>query len=292
MARRKNDNMGLKSMEEFNCKISIPKFALAALIAILIALLFLPREFSNVVQAETTSTNLVNQVDTKQQKSTEPANLDEASDIAEADETVESAEATEDAESSQTIESADYVESVEKAMNITSSLESISLKRQQLYESFIIPVAEKDIELAARVVIHEVTASRSYYPDADIDDMQQCMARVIINQVIEGRWGDCIYDIVFYPGHFEGVEYLRDPNDWKPLDPYEEELTMNNVLKVLRGEDSHSSNFITIEMSFPNTQTFDESIEVMESQVGPVDPYLWTVCAENRLLIFAEEKKD
>lgn len=274
MTRRTNNNMRLKSMEEFNCKISLPKFALAALVAILIALLFLSRENNDVVR-NPTDTNLVKQTDTK-----EPTELSEAAkDIVkiEAAKTIDSAE---DMEAIQTIEFANYAE---KSIQIDSTSE-IMPSKEQVYEDFIIPITEEEIGFVVRAVQHEVGSSRSFYPDADLDTIQQCMARVIINQVIEGRWGNSVSEILFYPGHFMPIERL-----WR-FDPYEE-TTRRNVLTVLRGEDSLSST-ITIEMSFSSTCTYDESIEIMESQVGPVIPYFSTVTAENRLLIFAESDKE
>lgn len=278
MASRSKNNVRLKSMEEFKCKNTGLKFAIAALIVIVVSLLFFYRgsAFNKAAKAETPSIDLNTQVDTQQSKERETARTSEASNIVESEKSVENTEST------IVVQNVELASHIEKSVHIDSALEVTPLT-EQVYEDFIIPVTEDDINLVVMAVQHEVGSSRSFYPNADLDTIQQCMARVIINQVLEGRWGNSVSEILFYPGHFMDIERL-----WK-YDPYEE-TTRKNVLTVLRGEDSLSST-ITIEMSFSSTCTFDESIEIMESQVGPVIPYFWTVTAENRLLIFAEPDK-
>lgn len=165
--------------------------------------------------------------------------------------------------------------------SIVSTTKEENLIASTLEDNFIVPVTEYEIGLIVQAVQHEVGAWEDFYPDADLDEVQQIMARVIINQVGLPDSGDSIYDVLFlHPGHFMPIEELEG------IDPYEER-TRRNVLKVLRGEDSHSSK-VTIEMSFSRSCTFEDSIEVMESQVGPVNPYFWTITAEGRLLMFAE----
>lgn len=332
MATRKN-NKGYKSMEEFKCKSSALKLVFAVLIVILVSLLFFSRGNTSkeVAKAETVSTGLVNQIDTTHQTSAESTSVPEAISMVEIEEQFkmeEFAQTAESSEASPDIESADYVEepiSLDSASETASSEEQayedfvISILGDQMYEDFIIPITDKEIVLLTKVVLHEVGASQSYYPDANIDDIQQCMARVVINQVIEGRWGNCVSDIVFYPGHFDGAdawaqEETEDNSDESSEEDQEDNsyvlseteqenitLALKNIMEVLQGNDAHSST-ITIEMSFPNfsdgqtsddctdsidTQTFDDCIDVMESQVGTVIPYFWTATADNRLLLFA-----
>ncbi len=332
MARRKNNNTGLKSMEEFKCKSSALKLVFAVLIVISISLLFLSRGNTSqeVAKAETACIDLANPIDTEQQTTTRSTSIPEANSILEIEKLVETEESVETSEiiaAIQDIESADYVENTDSASEATSLEEQVyedfvmSLLEDQVYEDFIIPVADSEIVLLTRVVLHEVGASQPYYPNANIDDIQQCMARVVVNQVIEGRWGNCVSDIVFYPGHFDGAtEWAKEKNEDSSdasseteeeyaLSEAEQEniaLALKNIMKVLQGEDSHSST-ITIEMSFPNFydgqtfddctdsidgQTFDDCIDVMESQVGPVIPYFWTTTADDRLLMFAESDKE
>lgn len=157
----------------------------------------------------------------------------------------------------------------------------VSVPEEAVTESpdFIIPVTEEDIGLIVQAVQHEVGSHQSYYPWADIDKIQQCMARVIINQVGRPDCGYNIYDVLFHPGHFTNIERLYN------YDP-EEPTTLKNVMTVLRGEDNQSSEII-FEMSFVNS-TLDESLEIMEKQVGSVNPYFWTTTADDRLLVFAE----
>lgn len=283
MAQTRKNNRHLKSMEEFKCKSSGLKLFFVTLIVITLSLLFFSRGSASkeVAKAEIISIDLTTPNYTEQQNYTEPTNLTEANNSVEADETVEDIETAESVESIEASENSE-IESDYSFEDIDSDSEVISLE-DQVYEDFIIPVTEKDIGLIVMAVQHEVGSYRSFYPDADLDTIQQCMARVIINQVLEGRWGNTVPEILFYPGHFMNIERL-----WK-YDPYEE-TTRKNVLTVLRGEDSLSS-AITIEMSFSSSCTFEDSIEIMESQVGPVIPYFWTVTAENRLLIFAESDK-
>lgn len=338
MAQTRKNNRHLKSMEEFKCKSNSLKLFFAALIVILLSLLFFSRGNTSkeVAKAETISIYLVNQVDTKQLITTESTHVPEAISMVEIEQQIEMEEFAQTAESSEAspdIESADYVEepiSLDSASETSSSEEQvyedfvISLLEEYEYEDSIIPITDEEIVILTRVVLHEVGASQPYYPNANIDDIQQCMARVVVNQVIEGRWGNCVSDIVFYPGHFDGAadwakEEIEDNSDESSeadqednsyvLSETEQEditLALKNIMKVLQGDDSHSST-ITIEMSFPNFsdgqtsddctdvvdgQTFDDCIDVMESQVGPVIPYFWTTTADNRLLVFAESDKE
>ncbi len=278
MARRKNNNLGLKSMEEFKCKTSALTFVFTILIAVLMTLFFFARKSTSqeVAKAEGISDIWVEQSDTEQQSTSESTDAHEVSNIVVVEQQFEKAESIENAESVENAESTEETQDTDSASESTTS-------EEQAYGDFIIPVTEEDIGLIVRAVQHEVGSSRSFYPDADLDTIQQCMARVIINQVLEGRWGNSVSEILFYPGHFMNIERLQK------FDPYEE-TTRKNVLTVLRGEDYLSST-ITIEMSFSSKCTFEDSIEIMESQVGPVIPYFWTVTAENRLLIFAESDK-
>lgn len=185
--------------------------------------------------------------------------------------------------------SEDIVSSEEEETKVSSIPESnstVSTKEEENLTStsennFIVPATEYEINLVVQAVQHEVGAWEGAYPNADLDEVQQVMARVIINQVGLPDAGDSIYDVLFlHPGHFMPIEELEG------IDPYEER-TRKNVLKVLRGEDSHSSR-VVIEMSFSPSCTFEDCVEVMESQVGPVNPYFWTVLSNGRTLMFAE----
>lgn len=159
---------------------------------------------------------------------------------------------------------------------IESSLES----EEEPIEDFIIPsITEADIAWIVKAVQHEVRSSGCNFPNADIDEVQQIMTRVIINRVGLPDFGDSIEEVLF-SGQFMPKEALKD------FDPFEER-TRRNVLTVLRGEDSQSSKVI-FEMSFEEDHTFEESIEIMEKGVGPVIPYFWTTLSNERLLIFAE----
>lgn len=190
--------------------------------------------------------------------------------------------------------SEDIVSSVKEETSAFSTLESnstVSTKEEEnvtsstLENDFIVPATEYEINLVVQAVQHEVGAWEGAYPNADLDEVQQIMARVIINQVGLPDAGDSIYDVLFlHPGHFMPIEELEG------IDPYEER-TRKNVLKVLRGKDSHSSK-VVIEMSFSPSCTFEDCVEVMESQVGPVNPYFWTVLSNGRTLMFAEPAKE
>lgn len=311
MAKTRKNNRQLKSMEEFKCKGIALKLVFTTLIVILVSLVFFSRGNTSqeVAKAETACIDFVNQIDTNKQKDTKNTSIPEASDIVETEsqveteestkadeptETEESVETSESIEAIQDIESADYVENTDSASETTSSEEQVyedfvmSLLEDQVYEDFIIPIADSEIVLLTTVVLHEVGPSQPYYPYAEIDYLQQCATRVVVNQVIEGRWGNCVYDILFYPGHFPGIETWSK----KAPDATEEEIEIcvQNIIKVLHGEDSISTG-VTIEMSFVG-YTLEESIEIIESQVkAPVVPYFWTYTADKRLLIFAELNK-
>lgn len=183
------------------------------------------------------------------------------------------------------VEKETSVTSAEEDENPIVSTEEKDLDISTSEDNFIVPATEYEINLVVQAVQHEVGAWEDFYPDADLDEVQQIMARVIINQVGLPGCGDSIYEVLFlHPGHFMPIEELEG------IDPFEER-TRRNVLKVLKGEDSHSPK-VTIEMSFSRSCTFEDSIEVMESQVGPVNPYFWTTTAEGRLLVFAESAED
>lgn len=342
MAQTRKNNRHLKSMEEFKCKSINLKLFLAALIVILLSLLFFSRGNTNekVVHAEiiTGSIGLRNQIDTEKKEIPKIARASQAISMVESEESVSTTEILGTVQSNESEVCEEDSASLDSASE-TNSLEEqtyedfvISLLEEYNYEDSIIPITDEEIVILTKVVLHEVGASQSYYPNANIDDLQQCMARVVVNQVIEGRWGNCVSDIVFYPGHFDGAEDWAkeenkdnsDESSESSSDALSEEdkaditLALKNIMKVLQGNDSHSST-ITIEMSFPNFidsqtfddstdvmdtqsfddstevmdgQTFDDCIEVMESQVGPVIPYFWTTTADDRLLVFAESDKE
>lgn len=292
MAKTRKNNRQLKSMEEFKCTNKVLKLFLTVLIVIPLSHLFLSRMNTfGEFQSENICIDLTSHFDTNQQKDTETTEIAETSipkannvvetenqvKTEESDKAEKSVQTTESIETIQDIESADYVE---ESVDIDSASEKTSLEEQIVYEDFIVPVTEYEIDLMVQAVQHEVGASEWFFPDADIDYIQQCMARVIVNKVGTPLCGDTIYSTLILSGHFMTEE------DLEGIDP-KEERTRKNVLTVLRGEDSISHK-ITIEMSFSSSCTFEDSIIVMERQVGPVIPYFWTVSAEDRLLIFAE----
>lgn len=292
MAKTRKNNRQLKSMEEFKCKSSALKLVYAVLIVILISLLFFSRGTTSqeVVKAETTCIDLTNQFDTNQQKDTENTSIPEASDIVETEnqfEAEESSQTTESIETIQNVKIADYIKE--------SASEEIPLEELIIYEDFIVPITEYEIQLMVRAVQHEVGKGDWFFPDADFDYVQQCMARVIVNKVGTTGCGDTIYSTLILSGHFMKKEALfqteiKDGQEVERFDPYNE-TTRRNVLTVLRGEDS-ISHTITVEMSFPTRLTFDECIEKMERDVGPVIPYFWAVTKEPRLWIVAERDEE
>ena len=148
-------------------------------------------------------------------------------------------------------------------------------------DEFIISLNQKELGMIVQAVQHEVGTHENFYPNADLDFIQQCMARVIINQVGRPGYGfhDTVYEVLAHPGHFMPLEELE------PYDPAEPR-TLSNVLTVLRGEDSISKDVI-FEMSFL-TLDLNRVLEIMEEQVGKVNIYFSTVTAEGRLLVFAE----
>lgn len=145
-------------------------------------------------------------------------------------------------------------------------------------DSYIVPIETSDIGLLVQAVQHEVGASASYYPDDDLDVIQQCMTRVIINRIGKEEFADSIYEILSTPGHFMPLEELTEFDS-------QDERTTQNVLTVLNGEDNLSEEII-FEMSFV-TLDIEHNLEVMEEQVGPVDLYMSATTADGRCLIFA-----
>lgn len=174
------------------------------------------------------------------------------------------------------------IDSTSRSLDFELMLESPSIRKLPQYQTdeFIIAFSNKELDMLVQAIQHEVTCDEAAFPDEDLDKIQQCMARVIINQVLDDEFKDTIYGVLSDPGHFMPLENLEafDPHD---------ERTLKNAMTVLKGEDSHSSK-IFYEMAFKSFNLKNNLAE-MEIQVGhPVKPYLTTVTSENRLFIFAE----
>ncbi len=173
------------------------------------------------------------------------------------------------------------VEEVPETNDELEEIESVVSMEEENNEEFIISFDQKELGMIVQTVQHEVGAFENFYPDADLDVIQQCMTRVIINRVGRSGYGfhDTVYEVLTHPGQFVPLEELE------PIDPAEPR-TLSNVLTVLRGEDNISKDII-FEMSFP-VPDLEQAEEIMENQVGPVNIYLSTITAEGRLLVFAE----
>lgn len=174
------------------------------------------------------------------------------------------------------------IDSTSRSLDFELMLESSSIKKLPQYQTdeYIIAFSNKELDMLVQAIQHEVTCDEAAFPYEDLDKIQQCMARVIINQVLDDEFKDTIYGVLSDPGHFMPLENLVE------FDPHDER-TLKNAMIVLKGEDSHSSK-IFYEGSFKSFNLKNNLAE-MEFQVGhPVKPYLTTVTSENRLFIFAE----
>lgn len=297
MAKTRKNNRQLKSMEEFKCNGIALKLVFTTLIVIFISLLFFSRGNTSqeVAKAETISIDLTNQFDTNQQKDTESAetSIPEANNIVETESQVETEKSVETEESAQEEESIEISEIVEESIDYNYDFDTNGIPPEELivYEDFIVPITEYEINLMVRAVQHETGIGPWFYPDADYDYIQQCMARVIVNKVGTTGCGNTIYSTLILSGHFMTKEALfktkiEQGQEIELFDPYDE-TTRRNVLTVLRGEDS-ISHTITVEMSCPKNCTLDEYLEIIKPEIGSVILYFWTVTAEGRTLFFAE----
>lgn len=143
-------------------------------------------------------------------------------------------------------------------------------------KEMVIKVSEEEIKHLIKAVKHEVGSNESYYPGYDLDYIQQCMTKVIVNRVGRKGFADSVYGVLTQQNQFMPLENLQSISI--------DERTRENVMKVLYGEDDIPSDLL-FEMSY-TSQNMEANISSMESMVGDVKLHHSAVTADNRVILF------
>ena len=132
----------------------------------------------------------------------------------------------------------------------------LTFRQNLLKKVGISPNAEPNwdiIESVGCIVEHEVGYNESYYPGFDFDELQQIMAKSVINRLRSSDFPNNLYYLVNQDGQYPGVwDYICENHHLV------EERTQINVIKVLYNREDY---YIPDDVYFEHSFLFDEKLE-------------------------------
>ncbi len=144
---------------------------------------------------------------------------------------------------------------------------------QQLLEKADLPITTKVnwtlVEAIAALTEHEVGWSPEYFEGYDFDEIQQVMAKSVLNRLSSNKFPNDFYNLVNQDGQY--------PDMWEYICTHHyrvKETTLVNVLKVFyKNGDYAIPKDLYFEHSFPYNEDLEEATDTGEATPAVGSPY-------------------